>query len=144
MTDGYRTVFEVSYLSNGILFLNVIFLFVGLFVTTVMTVIRGRMPESQAKESQQTFGYFLLIAVVWVGIGAFWLISNIHRGYELIRAARSRYCPVAEGTVQVISEEPRGGHRGPDHIRVGGKDFFYSYYGGRLGYSRTISHGGWL
>ena len=144
MTDGYRTVFEVSYLSNGILLLNVTFLFVGLFVPTVVTLIRGRMPESEAREGEQTYRYFLLIAVVWIGIGTLWLFKNLHSGYDLTHAVRSRYCRVVEGKVEVISRQPHGGHGGQENIRIAGKDFGFSYYGGKLGYSRTISHGGWL
>jgi hypothetical protein len=138
MTSEYTTVFEVSYLSNGTLFFSAFALFVGLFVGVVATLIRGRMTSGEAKNSQERFFYFRLVVLAWLAISTVWFISNIRTGYQLTHALRSGRCGIAEGSVQVLSREPWGGH-GEDSVQIAGKRFGYSSHTATLGY-----HGGEL
>ena len=140
MNGEYRTVFEVSYLSNGSLLMNVIFLCVG-----VGAVIVAACSSKSGRLSRlQKIWIFCFWAPIWFLFCGFWLYSTLSSGKVLTAALANNQCDVVEGTVQVLHEQPYGGHDAGDHIRIGNRDFTYNYYSGMLGYHQTIAHGGQL
>jgi hypothetical protein len=140
MNREYRTVFEVSYFSNGSLLMNIVFLCVGIgvVVASLYSLKSGRM------KPLQKIGVFCFWAPFWFLFGGFWLYSNLSSGKELTTALANDKCEVVEGIVQVLHEQPYGGHDAGDHILIGGKDFTCNYYSEMLGYHQTVSHGGLL
>jgi hypothetical protein len=135
MAPEYKTVFEVSYLTNGTLFSSVLILFIGILVGTVATIIRRRMPVSEIKATQEKFFYFRLVMLVWIGISTVWFISTIHSGYRLIHALRTGHFEVVEGTVQVLHREAWSGHDRGNIIQIADKTFGYSSHEDSLAYN---------
>jgi hypothetical protein len=140
MNGGYTIVFEVSYFSNGFLLWNIGFLAVGIAVVT--QAIGSRMPGSRQQKAP-IFAVCLWSAFWFFASGA-WLYSNLTHGHRYTDALANNQCEVVEGTVQVLHEQPAGGHAAGDRIRIGDKEFTYSYFHAVLSYNRTISHGGQL
>jgi hypothetical protein len=140
MNDGYQTVFEVSYLSNGSLFMSIGFLCVGI----VAVVAVARSWKTGRMSPHQKFLFVAIWAPFWFLGSAVWIYSNISSGKEWTAALANNQCEVVEGTVQVLHQQPWGGHDSGDRIRIGSKEFTYSYYSSMLGYHTTISHGGEL
>jgi hypothetical protein len=133
MTNGYTTVFKVSYFSNGTLFFSVVALFACLFAAGVAAVIYGRLTSAQAEAARKTFFYFRLVPLVCAGFSAIWLLSNLYSGYNLTHALSNGQCGVVEGIVHVVRQEPWDG-RGGTIIEIGGKKFGYSSHQDKLGY----------
>ena len=140
MNDGYQTVFQVSYFSNGSLFKSAIFLVIG--IAAVIAVIRSR--KSGKASRLQMILFFCIWAPFWLSVSGWWFCSNISNGKKLTAALANNQCEVVAGTVQVLHQQPWSGHDAGDHIQIGGKDFAYSDYVEMLGYHKTISHGGQL
>jgi hypothetical protein len=66
------------------------------------------------------------------------------RRSTLAAAARRGPAQISEGCVQVLHEQPSGGHSSGDLIVVGGAQFEIDYFDSGPGYGKTISHGGVL
>jgi hypothetical protein len=139
MNDGYTTVFETSYFSNGFLLWNIGFLAVGIFA--VRQMIRSR---KWGNGKQAPIFFMCLWATFWFFASGAWLYLNLTNGRLYTAALANNQCEVVEGTVQVLHEQPAGGHDAGDRIRIGDKEFTYSYFTSTLSYNRTISHGGKL
>jgi hypothetical protein len=145
MKGEYRTVFEVSYFSNGGLMFDLNFLCVGIVVLVIGLItpwISKRMNRSYNRPKR--FVALCIIPPLFFLFGASLAYSDISNARKLISELANNQCGVVEGTVQVLYEMPSGGHSSGDHIRIGDEDFIYSDFIGMLGYNRTISHGGQL
>ncbi len=139
MNDAYTTVFEVSYFSNGFLLWNIGFIVVGIIGVT--TMIRSRIKGGRQKAP---IFFMCLWSTFWFFGCSVWLYSNLTEGRRYMAALANNQCEIVEGTVQVLHQQPASGHDAGDRIRIGDKEFTYSYYYAVLSYNRTISHGGKL
>jgi hypothetical protein len=140
MNDEYKTVFEVSYFSNGSLLWSIFSLCIGVVVVIALAFTW----KSGKLRPVQKIVLPCLWAPIWFIINGALLYSNLSSGKMFTTALANNQCEIVEGTVQVLHEQPYGGHDAGDHIRIGGKDFTYNYYSMALGYHQTISHGGQL
>ena len=136
MTDGYTTVFEVSYLSNGTVLKASVFLSIGIFAFFAL--------RKSLKSRVQKFFFFFVWLPVWLAFSSFWLYLSLRNAREFNDALKMGRCDVIEGVVTVLHEQPRSGHASGDRIRIGNKEFQFSYFTSGLSYDRTISHGGVL
>jgi hypothetical protein len=130
----YRTEFEVSYLSNGTLFSSLELLLIGGIVAVLAILfLRRRMYLP---------GLFLTVfSFLWLVTSSVLVVLNV-RDARLYRAAlRDGRCSVQEGIVQVVCKQPARGHAPGDRIRIGDREFQYSYFESSLAYNRTIAHG---
>jgi hypothetical protein len=139
MTGGYRTAFEVSYFSNGWLLISTGMLAAGLLM--LAAVLTGRV---RWRESGDTVIGLVVCSLLCSAISLPWLVSNLRAGGTYTRALREDRCEVVEGTVEVLHLQPKSGHDAGDRIRVGGREFQYSYFAATLSYHRTVAHGGAL
>jgi hypothetical protein len=147
MSDGYKVVFEVTYLGYTNLVRSLLILCASILGLVVLEIIGRAVFRAQASHPNSgvsaVFKRFCVGVWVVAGLSTIWLISNIYNASESIRALRSGRCSVVEGTVHVLHKEAWGGH-GSDNIRIGDKEFAYSFYGDNPGYHQTISHWGAL
>lgn len=133
MTEQYRTVFEVSYFSNGVLFQSFFVLVVCLAMLLVAGRIRGRMTPAELEATRKRFFSFVLIVLACCLLSAIWVLSNICQGHKLTHALKDGRCAVVEGPVQVLEQEPWTGHSG-DLIQIGGRKFSFTAWNEELPY----------
>jgi hypothetical protein len=138
MTEQYRTVFEVSYFSNGTLFQSLFVLILCLSILLVARIIRGHMTPTELEATRKKFSSFRLIILACGSISGIWIIANICQGYKLTHALKEGRCAVVEGPVQVLRREPSTGHS-ENIIQIGDKRFDYTAWNEELPY-----HGGEL
>jgi hypothetical protein len=144
--DKYTKIFEVSYFGAGGLGMPLLFLAIG--VLGLVTI--GRKKTSHGIENVSKRGFYLVWVPLWFGTTLVWLFSAVHHTHEFTMALKEGRCAVVEGTVSdkgtvsVLREQPRSGHASGDRIRIGDKEFVYSYFVASPGYRTTVSHGGAL
>lgn len=142
MGDQYRTVFEVSYFTNGALLKSAFFLAIGLGVLAAALTGRLRLRErGDGGCSQIGVGIW---CVVWIAFSLVWVGSNLLSAWEFTHALQNGECETTEGTVEVLHRQPATGHAPGDRIRVGSREFQFNYFHGTLAYRETIAHGGAL
>jgi hypothetical protein len=140
MNGEYRTVFEVSYFSNGCLRMSLLFLCAG-----IVLVIGFAIPWISKRASRGRRIWFLyILGPFYFLFGGLLLYSDLSNGWIFTSALANNQCDIVEGTVQVLYEQPRDGHARGDRIRVSDKVFTYSYWQETLCYNKTISQGGEL
>ena len=86
----------------------------------------------------------LAFGVLWTVAHAVLYVAAFVRAGSLAAAYRSGRCVVVEGRVAVLHRQPAEGHDMGDLVRVGGVVVEVDYFGGSVGYRRTIAHGGVL
>ena len=59
-----------------------------------------------------------------------------------MQALESGDCSIVEGIVHVLHKERYSGHDKGEEIRIGDRQFVYSYFAFTEAYKCTISHGG--
>jgi hypothetical protein len=133
VAGAYRTVFEASYLSNGALFVSLIFLAVGTVVTLASSTRRFR--------SQWLLRIW---CVGWMSVSIWFVAHTLYAAYFDQSALKSGKCEVAEGTVHVLHGQAWGGHDTGDKVRIGDQTFEINYYRATIAYHATIAHGGSL
>lgn len=82
----------------------------------------------------------ILFGSIGFGLGA--VLSRTNN--DLATAITAGKAQVAEGPVQVLFEQPRGGHTKGDIVKIGNKQFEISYYVAKPTYHQTIAYGGVL
>ena len=137
MPQAYRTEFEVSYLSNGTLFSSLSLVAIG-----VVAAIVGFKLWRERARGPAVFIY--LFSCVWLVASVSFVYVNLRDGRAYKAAMLEGRSEVVEGVVEVLYRQPEGGHAPGDRIRVGGREFQYSYFTSTLAYNRTIAHGGVL
>jgi hypothetical protein len=140
MGAQYTTIFEVSYFGAGGLLMPLLFLTIGVVAVMVMTTER----TSTRTEGIFKKVFLLVWGTFWISASLFWLVSAVRETHKLTQALKQGRCAVVEGTVSVLREQPRSGHAPGDRIRIGDKEFVYSYFVSSPGYHTTVSHGGAL
>jgi hypothetical protein len=133
MTTGYTTVFQVSYLSNGLALFSAAALLGSLFFAAVATMVYRRLSPPEAEASRQKFMYFRLIPVGCAALAAVWLASNIYDASKFTSALRDGRCAIVEGQVHVIRQEPFDG-RGGGVIQIADKTFHIATHQDKLSY----------
>jgi hypothetical protein len=144
--DGYTTIFTVYDGFWRVAGTALGFLAIGIVVLVIaVTWIRSLRREKQwnSKEGFKP-GFLLVWSIIWILGGGSAFSVNLWRSYALVRAYRDGAAQVVEGTVQVISRQPEGGHARGDLIRIGEVRFGVDYFSLTPAYSQTIAHGGAL
>ena len=137
MNNGYTTIFETSYFSNGWLLWDFGYLAAG--IAFLILAVCTRRPGS--RQQKAPIWVFCLWAPFWFLFTGLSLYSNLTQGHRFTSVLANNRCEVVEGTVQVLRDDR---YDKEDHIRIGDKEFAYGYYHAVLNYNRTISHGGKL
>jgi len=133
----YRTIFEASYLSNGTLLSSLSFVAIG--------VVAGALGWRLWRQNVRWPAIFIsFICCIWLIASVSFAYVNVRDARAYKAALREGRCEVVEGVVEVMYQQPEGGHAPGDRIRVGGRKFEYSYFTSRLAYNRTVAHGGVL
>lgn len=140
MNDKFQTVFQVSYLGNGVLAQSVLFLAIGLAVAILS--VTGRLHLK--KKGGCAIPFVAPWCVVWISVSSWMVIHTLRNASTYINALQTGQCQVVEGLVTVVHEQPYSGHDAGDRIRVNDVEFQFSAYDATLAYDRTISHGGHL
>jgi hypothetical protein len=135
----YRTVYEISYFSNGLLQTPLLFLAGGIAASATGLVL-WRL-RKLGRWQAVAFGLF---CAVWVlaYLASVWAILG--EGWRQTSALRDGQCEITEGTVHVLFQQPKGGHTGGDRVRVGEREFEINRFDHTLAYRQTIAHGGVL
>jgi hypothetical protein len=140
MGGQYTTIFEVSYFGPGGLGMPLLFLSAGVVALLVMTTHKTSTRREGAFK-----GVFLFVwGTFWISASLFWLASAVRETHKLTQALKQGRCAGVEGTVSALREQPRSRHAPGDRIRIGDKEFVYSYFVAGPGYRTTVSHGGAL
>ena len=140
MGGTYTTVFEVSWFGDANLLKPLLFLSIG--VMAVFTI--GRRIGSDKKAPFEKWIFYCLWVPIWFGVTLPWLFSTVRDTWRFRQALRYEQCAIVEGTVSVLYEQPGSGHASGDRIRIGDKEFVYSYFHETVAYHRTVAHGGAL
>lgn len=140
MDKAYRTVFEVSYFSNGNLLLALGFLAVG--IAMAVAALAGKL--NLRKEGTASAVGVTIWCVVWISFSILMTTISLREGWKYTNALRDGHASVVEGTVELLYEQPKGGHAPGDRIRVNGREFQYSNFRATLAYRRTVANGGIL
>jgi len=117
-----------------------LFLAVGVIAVIVMTTEKTSTP----REGVFKRVFLLVWGTFWISASLFWFVSAARETHKLTQALKEGRCAVVEGTVSVLREQPMSGHAAGDRIRIGDKEFVYSYFVASPGYHMTVSHGGAL
>jgi hypothetical protein len=149
MDGAYQTVFEVSCFSNGGLNMDLGFLFTGigfLVVGFILPWFSRRMNWNPVRTSQKRFAFVYVFGPFFIFVGGLMVYFDVSNGCKFTSELANNQCDFVEGIVQVLHEQPSGGHdpEGGDRIRIGDKEFVYSAWTWTLSYNKTISHGGEL
>ena len=136
---SYHTVYEVSYFSSRELLFGLV-VFAGGAVATAATLVVWR--QRRIRRGQAVAG--VLLGSIWILFSLCWAWTNLRAGWILMSILRSGRCEVTEGTVRVLSQQPRVGHAGGDRVRVGDREFRIDYFSATLSYRQTIAYGGAL
>jgi hypothetical protein len=117
-------------------------------------VVRGLIEINHThdppRDSRELFGPLvqrhLRVILICLGLGAVFgfMANRLAENRNLAQLVAQPPQQVAEGCVQVLHEQPSGGHARGDLIEVGGTEFEIDFYKIGPGYGRTISHGGLL
>jgi len=138
--ENYKTVFEVSLFSNGVLKESVLFLSVGIAVAIIGIFAKWYKRPARIQNKIAIWSWLAII----VPFSSIWLIYNIEHGQELTQALKNGRCETVEGLVTVHNEQSSQGHGPGDLIQIAGKELTINYWTCTLGYNQTISHGGEL
>jgi uncharacterized membrane protein len=106
---SYHTVYEVSYFSSRELLFGLA-VFVGGVVFTASSLVVWR--QRKARRREVVTGVFF--GSIWILFSLCWAWTNLRAGWILMSILRSGRCEVTEGTVHVLSQQPRVGHAGGD------------------------------
>jgi hypothetical protein len=140
--SDFVTVFEIARENNGVFAGEVFRLLVGIAALIGgMTALIFQWKNNGAKS---WFGPVFVIAwgLLWVYLHNFpYVFGHIN---SLVRAYRDGQYQVAEGSVQVLHEQPATGHTKGDIITVNGKQFEVNYFYATPAYRNTLAHGGVL
>lgn len=140
LSNRYQTIFEASYFSNGTLLISLVFWGSGVAVTIACVTGRLRLKERE--------GCAVIVMIVWclfwVPVSTWWVGSNLKTGRLYTTALRNGQCEIVEGIVKVLRQQPASGHAAGDRVRIGSREFEFSYYQSTLSYNETIAHGGAL
>jgi hypothetical protein len=136
--EQYKTVFEVSYFSNGDLQTQVSALILGPLVLAITMWLKW--PKLKARYEKVLFYLFPLFwGLFWfVGWGSFFF-SALYYGHKFTTALKTGQCQSVEGVVKVARQGPKS-----DDIQIANEDFEINYYIGTLGYRQIIAQGGVL
>lgn len=135
---AYRTVFEVSYLSNTYLLLTSL----GCVVLGVVVGRCGpRWVEGGASDERP---FWWPWCAVWACFAVILAGVSLSSGWADTRALRDGACDVVEGAVVVLHRQPATGHDAGDLVRVGNNEFRVNYFHATAAYNRTLAHGGAL
>jgi hypothetical protein len=143
MNGTYRTVFEVSHFGNA----HLDFLGIGVVALIIGLILPWFSKRKNLKSDHVQFKRLALVYVVGpllILIGVIVFYSNVINERKLTSALANNQCDIVEGVVQVLHQEPVNGHDVGDHIKIGNKEFIYSYWTLTVTFNRTISHGGEL
>jgi hypothetical protein len=138
MTEEYKTIFEVSYFSNGALFISLFFLLAPLTVLYVAGMVRNHMTPGEEKATYKKFSRFRWVLLLFFAVGALAIVNTLSRGYELTHVLASGQSKVVEGPVQVLRRASRRPHDTENRIQIQDKQFVYSasldlnYHGAEL------------
>ena len=156
-TDGFKTVFffgtqdnydETLSWAQGMLNTGIWYAIVAVIVMVTLPFRLKRLPGPR-KISALLF--VILWLFIWIGGTAVAFRSGITESAEqekefqnLMELYRNDQYRVAEGVVEVLHEQPYGGHDKGDIIRIGEDELKIDYYTSTFGYKKTISHCGAL
>jgi hypothetical protein len=138
MTLPYRTVFEVSYFSNGALFEMLGMLAIGLAIAAYAICKRAQFRGKKIGEAI----ILCIVSSVWIGAFTWSAAVLIQDGLRFTRAIRDGSCEVAEGTVQILHQAGAYDKSPGDKIRIGGNDFEFSPWETTLGFHQIAARGG--
>lgn len=149
MDGRYKTVFEVSCFGRGNLHIDLQFLCMGIVILVLglsLPWFSRKMNSNPTRARQNRIALVYLFGPFFILVGSLMLYFDVSNGQKFKSKLASNQCEVVEGVVQVLHEEPWGGHdsAGGDKIRIGGKEFRYSAWAKTLTYNKTKSHDGEL
>lgn len=143
--NNFVEVFVFTQSVNAIPLGHVFFLLIGIVIFIVGISLFRKVKKEQGCVPEVLKAVFILFwAIIWIGIHGLSLGMQVVTYSELLNIYNKHLYSVVEGKVQVIHEQPRGGHDRGDLIVVGDKEFEFSYFEESFGYHQTISNGGVL
>jgi len=138
----FRTVFEITWRSNGVLADEIFRLFIG--IAALMGGVTALVHNWRHKKLKSWLGPVFATAwgLLWLYLHNFpYVFGHIN---SLVRAYRNGQYQVVEGQVHVLREQPATGHTKGDIITVNGKQFEVNYFYLTPAYRSTLAHGGVL
>jgi hypothetical protein len=143
--NNFIEVFVFTQFENAILPIRFFQIPIGIVIFIVGISLFRKVKREQGCVPEILKAVFLLFwAIIWVGIHGLLLGMQVVTYLELLNIYNNHLYSVVEGKVQVIHEQPSGGHDRGDLIIVGDKEFEFSYFEESFGYHQTISNGGVL
>lgn len=139
---NYKTVFEISANSNGVLsdFYNTLFIE---SMILLLGVGLGIYVIVKFKTLKPTACLTPLFFLFWAIIGLHATISSRPNNRYLESYEKGNYL-IAEGDVKVLYRQPQTGHAPGDQIVVDGRKFTIDYFQSTRTYKTTIAQGGVL
>jgi hypothetical protein len=124
-------------------------LLIGVGIWMIFIFISAKKKKTETI-NDRTYEY-LVGGIFLTGIGLIWSLVNLYscvyytqRQIRLTRIYESKQYQIAEGTVHVISIEPKEEHAPGDKIQVDGVEFEIVNNLLDFGYNTSITHGGVL
>lgn len=130
----FNTVYEISVLNPTVLE-GLGFFLIGLLVGGI-----GLKTEKGAKRT-----FCLMWALAWCSICGLWFFGSLRLSYRYVQMLRNQKANVTEGVVKVEHVQPSEGHHAfGDQVRIGDRAFEINFYSTKVGYTKSIHHGGRL
>lgn len=130
------------------LWLRVVIGVIALAIGIGMILVAANKPAWFISGGWETFwipGVLVTLwGIVWFGVHLINLVSYTQKYDSLVKIYETKQYEIVEGTVQVRSIQPKGGHAPGDMIQINGVQFEINYYSGRFGYNMSIAHNGVL
>ena len=148
--DEYITIFKIpANWTDDFLLISIFCAAIGLNLALILMIItlcnwNRWKTDKQLKKEVIFLCFFAFIWGSGWSIGVYGSSCTNNIGKELIDAYYSGNYEILEGPVQVLHQEPKGGHDSGDLIRINQREIEFSYFTSTPAYNQTISHGGVL
>lgn len=144
--NGFETIFEISRDANGVLSDAMIRMTIGIIVLVFGVIGLSVKIKDREKFGKAYYkpGFITFWATLWILFHIPLLELGTSKTESLLEIYQSGKCNITEGVVEVLHEQPSGGHDAGDQIKIGNETFTFSYFTVTPAYKQTISHGGAL
>lgn len=140
--NRYTTVFEITRFDSSNSCLPLLLLLLGIVLCSIVLV--RKIKKGARWVEKVPLAVFLLSLGLFLPIEAINVISEYKAANNLLSAYKNEQYRIAEGVVQVLYQQPEGGHTKGDIIVIDGHHFEINYFVSTTAYHQTISRGGVL
>lgn len=136
----YETAYELGVMPPAHFWITLAFALAGVAAVVIWVRWQRQSPSGRSPKAWVLLAWGIVAGL----LGTLGACAVMYRHTEARRALESGNVQVVERSVEVLRQQPGGGHAPGDLIRIGDREIVVDYFGYRDGYHATIAHGGVL